>query len=89
MTDQKWLLPFRRTKRNYENIGVLPYALEHDRGFSGDKLYKLVRRLPDGGFVHLLDGTYYDRARAVKALHQAAHANRANVIANPASRLPE
>lgn len=89
MSNQKWVLPFKRNKKNYEDIGVLPYALQHDRGFAGEKLYKLVRKLPDGGFVHLLEGTYYDRARAVRALQQAAHANRANLQSNPTSRLPE
>lgn len=74
MRQEKWLLPFKRAARNYENIGCMPYALEHDRGFAGDKLYRVVRRLPDGGFVRLLVadsngerlGPFYRRVDAVK-----------------------
>ena len=65
---QKWVLPFRRNKRNYEDIGCMPYCLEHDRGFSGAKIYKVVRRLPDGGFVYIQtghEGPIYSRINAV------------------------
>lgn len=51
---QVWLVPFHRSKRNYENVGCLPYALEHDRGFSGKKLYTMVKQLPDGRFHRIL-----------------------------------
>lgn len=54
MTKQKWLLPFRRNKKNYEDIGVLPYALEHDRGFAGEKLYTLTELQKFvGGYIEL------------------------------------
>ena len=40
---QKWLLPFKRGKKNYEDVGYLPYALGHDIGFSGNKMYRPVK----------------------------------------------
>lgn len=71
----KWLLPFKRNRRNYEDVGFLPLGLEHDRGFGGDKLYRVVRRTQDGGFVRLLhsasheqEGPYYRRSDALRAL---------------------
>jgi len=75
---QKWLLPYKRGKKNYEDIGCLPYVLLHDRGFGGDKLYRVVRRMPDGGFVYILCqdangeqlGPFYKRRDAVAILKQ-------------------
>jgi hypothetical protein len=40
---QKWLLPFKRGKKNYEDVGYLPYVLGHDIGFSGNKMYRPVK----------------------------------------------
>lgn len=62
MAKNKWLLPYRNNSKNYEDIGCLPYALEHDRGFSGRKLYRVVKRLPDGDFLYVQCG-HYDREK--------------------------
>ena len=45
---QVWLLPYRKNKLNYEDIGALPFCLQHDIGFSGKKLYRVVKT---GGVV--------------------------------------
>ena len=47
---KKWFLPYRATKVNYEDIGAFPLLLQHDRGFSGRKIYRLVRYF-DGRFI--------------------------------------
>ena len=70
-------MPFKRGKRNYEDIGQLPYCLEHDRGFAGDKLYRVCKVL--AGSDHIarvltVDGTreqigpFYHRRDAIAAL---------------------
>jgi hypothetical protein len=58
-------------------VGCMPYALEHDRGFAGDKLYRVVKRLPDGGFVRILSkqsaeqlGPFYKRKDAIDAVKE-------------------
>lgn len=72
MKKQSWLVPYKANKRNYEDIGLDGYALEHDRGFGGDKLYRVCRRV-EGGFVRVLAnhsreaaGPFYRRADALK-----------------------
>lgn len=51
----KWYMPFRRNRVNYENVGKLPFLLQHDIGFSGKKIYRPVR-VSEGGFT--LKGNY-------------------------------
>lgn len=70
----KWLRPFRRNLRNFENVGCLPFALEHDRGFGGDKLYSVVL-VRDDGFRRILAdgpreqlGPFYHRRDAMAAI---------------------
>lgn len=79
MTTQKWLVPFRRGKRNYEDVGTLPIALEHDRGFGGDKLYRVGIWKTDGTFRRILAdgqreqaGPFYHRRDAMAFLRTVA-----------------
>lgn len=77
---QKWLMPYKANRRNYEDVGMLPFALEHDRGFAGDKLYRIVKQT-EGGFVRILNlrsdsreqlGPYYHRRDVMKDLRRVA-----------------
>lgn len=67
---QKWIYPYRRYKKNYEDIGG-GLALEHDIGFSGDKLYQVMeirdsgKAVPDLIYTRL--GLFRKRSDAIKA----------------------
>lgn len=68
---QKWFLPKRRGKKNYEDIGD-GLLLQHDIGLSGDKLYRIGYWKFDPktpGFVHLT-GTTRDRKEALRMADQ-------------------
>lgn len=43
MARGKWFLPYRRSRLNYEDVGVMPYLVQHDIGFNGDKLFRAVK----------------------------------------------
>jgi hypothetical protein len=75
----KWLVPFKRNHRNYEDVGEMPYLLEHDRGFAGDKLYRACKVLAGGQYfarVLTVDGTneqigpFYHRRDALAAIRR-------------------
>lgn len=77
----KWLLPFKRNKKNYEDVGYLPFALEHDIGFSGNKMYRPVK--VEGG--HIIVGSSelssvefdrYSRKSAIEAIKKLAGGGR-------------
>jgi hypothetical protein len=63
---------------NYEDVGLLPYALQHDVGFSGDKLYRAVRVSDSGGFT-LVGRQRYSRKEAladIRAISESGGSNR-------------
>jgi len=75
---QKWILPYRRGKKNYEDVGYLPFALEHDIGFSGSKMYRPVK-VGEGGQItvasselHSVDYDRYSRKSALAAVKELA-----------------
>jgi len=43
MARGKWFLPYKKNQINYEDIGVLPYLVQHDIGFSGDKIFTAMK----------------------------------------------
>lgn len=43
MARGKWFIPYKRNRLNYEDVGADPYYVQHDIGFSGDKLFRAVR----------------------------------------------
>lgn len=73
---QKWLLPKKRGKKNYEDVGYLPFALQHDVGFSGAKRYHPVKVSADGGFtvasseLHSVEYDPYSRTSAIAAIKE-------------------
>lgn len=89
MRDLRWILPFNPAKRNYEDVGYLPYVLEHDRGFAGDKIYRIVRRLPGGEFqcvmAEELTAKRYNR-RAIIAEMKIRHQGEVAKVAEPVER---
>lgn len=75
---QKWILPYKRGKKNYEDVGYLPFALEHDIGFSGSKMYRPVKVGEDRsitvGSTELgsVDFDRYSRKSAIDAIRKLA-----------------
>lgn len=74
----KWILPYKRGKKNYENVGYLPFALEHDIGFSGSKMYRPVK-VGDNGSITVgsselssVDYNRYSRKSAIAAIKALA-----------------
>lgn len=43
MARGKWFLPYKANKLNYEDVGYSPYFVQHDIGFSGDKIFRAVK----------------------------------------------
>lgn len=58
MARGKWFLPYRAGKLNYEDIGLMPYLIQHDIGFNGDKLFRVVKWVPESRHF-VLQGTVY------------------------------
>jgi hypothetical protein len=86
---QKWLLPKKSHKKNYEDVGYLPYALEHDIGFSGSKMYRPVKY--ENGTITVMsmdlareEYDRYSRKSAIDAIKRLAGATR-----NPTTTYPK
>ena len=79
---QKWILPHRRGRKNYENVGYLPYALEHDIGFSGSKMYRPVKVGADNQITVMsselssVDYDRYSRKSVIDAIKELAKRSR-------------
>jgi len=59
MARGKWFLPYKKNRINYEDIGVLPYLVQHDIGFNGDKLFRVVKwNGPGSGTFSLVGETH-------------------------------
>jgi len=43
MAGGKWFLPYKKNRINYEDVGAMPYLVQHDIGFNGDKLFRAVK----------------------------------------------
>lgn len=81
---QKWFLPFQRSKVNYEDVGLYPYLLQHDVGFSGRKLYRPVKHTPGiagigAGFI-LKGHSTPSRREALKELRELTGETRKNFV---------
>ena len=81
MARGKWFLPYRANRINYEDVGADPYFVQHDIGFSGDKLFRAVKwNGPNSGTFTLVGEVrsagdtagYGQRAKAVDT--RKAHA---------------
>ena len=87
---QKWLLPYKRGKKNYEDVGYLPYALEHDTGFGGDKMYRPVKY--DNGQITVMSselaGAHYDRYSRKSAIDAVKYLAAGMGKQNPATGNP-
>jgi len=70
---RRWLVPYHRDKINYEDVGYLPLALEHDVGFAGDRIYRVVEQTPQG-FRRIIDDVspYRSRREALERLREIA-----------------
>lgn len=74
---QKWLIPYRRYKLNYEDVGYLPLVLQHDIGFSREKTYHIVRQGGYGQFFIVPDsGVFYRRSEALARIRELAKSGR-------------
>lgn len=87
---QKWLLPYKRGKKNYEDVGYLPYALQHDVGFGGDKMYRPVKY--ENGQITVMSselaGSHYDRYSRKSAIDAVKYLAAGMGKQNPATGNP-